>query len=159
MWKKIIFRCFNFFVAACYIKWKLQLLFIGLLQMIWSRSRTVEEPHPSLHLHHKPHMMCVCVCVRGVWQPFGSLSNELKLCIDAFWANNLHRNRTWRGSYLRGKKVWGTRETRQLHKCAFRLGLSVVQLKSLLDLFWNTANLEMVLSSFCFLFSKDILKT
>lgn len=38
--------------------------------------------------------VCVCVCVRGVWQPFGSLSNELKLCIDAFWANNLHRNGT-----------------------------------------------------------------
>lgn len=37
---------------------------------------------------------CVCVGVCGVWQPFGSLSNELKLCIDAFWANNLHRNRT-----------------------------------------------------------------
>lgn len=86
--RKIIFVsiflfALSFSLAACYIKWKLQLLFIGLLQMIWSRSRIVEEP--------TSYDMYVCV-----WT-FRGLSNELKLCIDAFWANNLHRNRTWRG--------------------------------------------------------------
>lgn len=64
---KIIFVFFRFFFifffAACYIKWKLQLLFIGLLQMIWSRSRIVERhPLPS---------GSTTILTRCMWQPFG----------------------------------------------------------------------------------------
>lgn len=41
---------------------------------------------PTLRFHHHPYTMYVAT--------FWGLSYELKLCIDAFWANNLHRNKT-----------------------------------------------------------------